>query len=130
MIHAGGTFIPIENHASVDSDAIAKRMARDVFSQKYKMVIMGKPDGVDMGPYLLLEISAEASTNAMNGDHLALVEGVFSNSEGETLFRASTAHKVDDWQYGQSDSIERAFYGAYQKLLEQFEGYLGSASHQ
>lgn len=124
MVPAGGIFVPIEGHGSVDCDPIARDMVVQVFSLKFAEVVLGEPAKNNGHPYKILEIDATASTSSMNGHHTANISGTFTDAQNSLLFQSQTEHVVDDWQYAQEDSMQRAFYGAFHKLLVRYDEYL------
>lgn len=125
MVPTGGLFIPLSGSGSVDCDQIAKQIAEVVFGNKFKKVIIGTPNSVEVENYIALEVDASCSTSSINGYHVAKIHGLFKDESGDLLFEANVEHTVDDWQYAQLDSMQRAFYGAFHKLLVAFEnGYV------
>lgn len=111
----------IEGHRALNCDPIAKDAAHAVFSKKFAQTELGLPGPEVADPYLILELRVEGASSYISGKHSSKVEGILQDGTNKVLFRAMAEHVVPDNQYLQKESMERAFYGSYQKILEEFE---------
>ena len=110
----------ISGSGSVNADKIALEEARFVFSKafpNFEVRVKGLDEMHALEADFRLEISANARTSSMNGKHDAILESRLFDKEGKLLLESSDKGTIDDWQYAQHDSMQRAFVVAYTQLL-------------